>query len=179
VSTSKTNDLVLRGSETEDISAITAIYAHAVRYGRASFELDPPDVQEMTVRRERLVAAGYPYIVAELAGEVAGYAYVSAYRPRPAYSSTVENSVYVREDLHGRGIGRALLQELIVQSEARGFRQMVAVIGDSANQSSIKLHESLGFRLVGTLQSVGWKHELWLDTVLMQRALGPGNTRPR
>jgi L-amino acid N-acyltransferase YncA len=169
----------LRSCEEHDIAAIAKIYAHAVLHGRATFEIDPPDEREMKSRRATLLAGGYPYIVAELEGEIVGYAYASAYRPRPAYGGTVEDSVYVREGFQRRGIGRALLARLIAEAEARDFRQMVAVIGDSANRGSIRLHEEAGFRMVGTLRSVGWKHDCWTDTVLMQRALGPGDTRPR
>lgn len=167
-----------RASAADDIPAITAIYRHAVLEGRASFELEPPDEREMAARREAIVSAGYPYLVAELEGEVAGYAYAGAYRSRPAYASTVENSVYVKDRLQGRGIGRLLLQRLIAEAEARGFRQMVAMIGDTANHASIRLHARLGFERIGTLRSVGWKHERWLHTVLMQRALGPGDVQP-
>ncbi|WP_142847871.1 GNAT family N-acetyltransferase [Telmatospirillum sp. J64-1] len=170
---------VLRPCEARDIPAIAAIYAHAVRTGTASFELDPPSETEMEARRTALLKGGYPYCVAELAGEVAGYAYAGPYRPRPAYGATVENSVYVREDCKGLGLGRLLMARLIEEAEARGFRQMVAVIGDSANLASIRLHESMGFEPIGTLRSVGWKHGRWLDTVLMQRSLGPGDRLPR
>ena len=170
--------LVLRDSEKDDVQAIAAIYRHAVLDGRASFELVPPNEAEMAARRAALVAAGYPHLVAIESDEVVGYAYAGPYRPRPAYANTVENSVYVRADRHGRGIGRALLGRLIAEAERRGFRQMIAVIGDSANRRSIELHRSLGFVLVGTLRGVGWKHERWLDSVLMQRALGPGDGTP-
>lgn len=169
---------VLRACAMADVPAITAIYAHAVRHGRGSFELDPPDEAEMGRRRDLLVTAGYPYLVAEEDDEVVGYAYAGAYRPRPAYRSTVENSVYVAEARQGRGLGRLLLGRLIQEAESKGFRQMVAVIGDSNNKASIRLHEALGFRHVGTLRSVGWKHEQWLDTVLMQRMLGAGDNTP-
>jgi phosphinothricin acetyltransferase len=171
-------DLALRDSDPGDVPAITAIYRHAVLYGRASFEIVPPDAAEMAARRAALVAAGYPHIVALCAGEVAGYAYAGQYRPRPAYASTVENSVYVRDDLHGRGVGRALLGRLIVEAERRGFRQMIAVIGDSGNRGSIELHRSLGFTRAGSLRSVGWKHGRWLDSVLMQRPIGAGDSAP-
>lgn len=168
----------MRDSTVADIPAITAIYRHAVLYGRASFEVAPPDEGEMAARREALISDGYPHIVATAGDRVVGYAYLSAYHSRPAYAGTVEDSVYVAEDCQGRGTGYALLSHLIAEAEARGFRQMVAVIGDSANRSSIRLHEKLGFRPVGTLRSVGWKHGRWLDAVLMQRAIGPGDTRP-
>ncbi|MEX2643091.1 MAG: N-acetyltransferase family protein [Acetobacterales bacterium] len=174
-----TAHLLLRASRDADLPAITAIYGHAVRHGRASFELQPPDETEMAARRERLLQGGFPYVVAELDGEVAGYAYAGPYRPRPAYGATVENSVYVREDRQGCGIGLALLLRLVEEAEKAGFRQMIAVIGDSANQGSIRLHERAGFDLIGTMRSVGWKHERWLDTVMMQRALGPGDGTPR
>ncbi|WP_137390898.1 GNAT family N-acetyltransferase [Rhodoligotrophos defluvii] len=177
-SSSPPGAIQLRDCQAEDIPAITAIYRQAVLFGRASFELEPPDAAEMEARRERLVAGGYPYIVALWQGALAGYAYASPYRPRPAYHATVENSVYVGEGFQGRGIGKLLLSTLIDQAAARSFRQMVAVIGDSANHASIRLHESAGFHHVGTLRSVGWKHGLWLDTVLMQRQLGPGNATP-
>jgi L-amino acid N-acyltransferase YncA len=173
------SDLVLlRACEEADVPAITAIYAHAVETGRASFELQPPGVEEMRARRATLVTGGYPYLVAEVEGEVAGYAYAGPYRPRPAYRNSVENSVYVRPDRQGLGLGRRLLDALVAEAEARGFRQMIAVIGDSANRASIRLHEAAGFSPVGTLRAVGRKHGLWLDTVLMQRALGPGDGAP-
>jgi phosphinothricin acetyltransferase len=168
--------LVLRASVSSDITEITTIYAHAVLHGTASFELSAPGSEEMARRRQSLLSQGYPYIVAASGGEVLGYAYAGPYRPRPAYGHTVENSVYVRPDAQRRGIGLALLQRLLQEAEERGFRQMIAVIGDSGNQASIRLHERVGFALVGTLHAVGWKHGKWLDVVLMQRALGPGAT---
>lgn len=170
--------LEIRPSRPDDIPAITAVYAHAVRFGRASFELEPPGEDEMARRREALVSAGFPHLVAEEAGRVIGYAYAGPYRPRPAYASTVENSVYVAPDAQGRGAGRALLARLVEEAEALGFRQMVAVIGDSENRASIRLHEALGFTHAGTLRAVGWKHARWLDSVLMQRALGAGDGAP-
>jgi phosphinothricin acetyltransferase len=169
----------IRACAAGDIPAITAIYRPAVLTGTASFETEPPEEAEMTHRRDKLFAGNYPYLVAESAGAIIGYAYAGLYRARPAYRSTVENSVYVRDGEHGRGIGRALLEALIKEAGARGFRQMIAVIGDSANAPSIRLHAALGFEPVGTLRSVGWKHGRWLDTVLMQRALGPGDGAPR
>jgi phosphinothricin acetyltransferase len=170
---------LVRPCEEADMEAITAIYRHAVLTGTATFEIEPPDVAEMRSRREALLKGGYPYIVAEADGEVLGYAYAGTYRARPAYRGTTENSVYVREDSHGRGIGRALLAATIERTAEAGFRQMIAIIGDSGNAASIGLHAALGFAHVGVLRSVGWKHGRWLDTVLMQRALGPGNTTPR
>jgi phosphinothricin acetyltransferase len=169
----------VRDCEPHDIAAITAIYAEAVRHGCASFEIEPPDEAEMTARRRRLTIGGFPYLVAERDGALVGYAYAGPYRPRPAYSATVENSVYVHPDAQAKGVGGILMRHLIAAAEARGFRQMVAVIGDSDNRASIALHERLGFRRVGILQAVGWKHERWLDSVLMQRPLGAGNSAPR
>lgn len=170
--------LVIRGCDPADVPAIASIYGRAVRTGRASFELEPPDEGEMEARRAGLARSGHPYLVAHLAGELVGYAYAGPYRPRPAYRNSVENSVYVREDRQGRGIGRHLLAALIEEATRLGFRQMVAVIGDSENRGSIALHAAAGFALVGTLRSVGWKHGTWLDTVLMQRTLGTGDGTP-
>lgn len=171
--------LTVRAAIPGDIPGITGIYAHAVKYGRGTFELEAPGEDEMAERQAALTAAGYPYLVAAAGSDTLGFAYASAYRPRPAYSSTVECSVYVHEDAQGHGVGRALMTRLIAETEAGGHRQMVAVIGDSANVASIALHQALGFVLVGTLRSVGWKHGQWVDTVLMQRALGAGATAPR
>jgi L-amino acid N-acyltransferase YncA len=165
---------VIRPSSPADAAAIARIYAHAVRFGTATFELDPPEEAEMAARERAIVEGGYPFFVAEAGGEIAGYAYAAAYRTRPAYRWSVENSVYVAPEMQRRGIGRKLMDALIAESEARGFRQMIAVIGDSAQVASIELHRALGFRLIGTFEAVGFKHGRWLDTVLMQRALGPG-----
>jgi phosphinothricin acetyltransferase len=166
----------VRPSVEDDIGAIAAIYGHHVLHGTGSFETEPPGAEEMRRRRADIVARGLPHLVAEDGGgAVLGYAYASAYRPRAAYRNTAENSVYVRHDLIGRGVGRLLLAELLTQCEALGVRQMVAVVGDSANLASVRLHEAFGFRLVGTLNSVGRKHGRWLDTVLLQRALGEGD----
>jgi len=170
--------LAIRAATAADIPAITAIYDHAVRHGTASFELDPPDAAEMARRRQALVDAGFPYIVAEADGAVAGYAYAGPYRPRPAYRFSVEDSVYVAPALHRRGVGRTLLERLIAEAEARGFRQMIAVIGDSAQAPSIELHRAAGFRMIGAVENVGHKFDRWLDSVLMQRALGPGAATP-
>jgi len=170
--------MTIRDCHADDIPAITAIYGHAVRHGNASFELDPPDVAEMARRRDGILAAGYPYIVAEIDGTVRGYSYASAYRTRPAYRFAVENSVYVAPDTQGQGIGRALLPALIERCTASCFRLMVAVIGDSANHASIRLHEACGFTHAGLLPNIGWKHGRWLDSVLMTRALGQGGTTP-
>jgi len=171
-------EITLRDVRPGDIAAITRIYAQAVRHGTASFEIEPPDETEMARRQQTLIANGYPYLVAESAGTVAGYAYAGPYRARPAYQWTVEDSVYVEPEFHRRGLGARLLARLIADAQAAGFRQMIAVIGDSAQTASIALHERAGFTHIGTLRSVGFKHSKWLDTVLMQRALGQGDTAP-
>jgi L-amino acid N-acyltransferase YncA len=160
-----------------DIVAITRIYAHAVRHGTASFELDPPDINEMTRRLDALIAGDFPYLVAEATGEILGYAYAGPYRARPAYRFTVEDSVYIAPEAQRRGLGRLLLERLIVESETRDYRQMIAIIGDSAQHASIALHKTLGFRMIGTFEAVGWKFGRWLDSVLMQRPLGQGTAR--
>src|SRR3984885_176020 len=164
----------IRPATAADLPAITEIYDHAVRYGTATFELIPPDLTEMTRRFGALMDDGFPYLVASLEGRVIGYAYAGAYRPRPAYRFTVENSVYLQPAIHRRGIGLQLLQRLIAECEARGYRQMIAVIGDSANAGSIGVHTRTGFRMIGTHPDVGFKFGRWLDTVMMQRALGDG-----
>lgn len=170
--------MTLRAAVALDIPAVAAIYTDHVLHGTASFEIEPPSVEDMHRRHAAVLAAGLPYLVAERAGEVLGYAYATPYRPRPAYRHTIENSVYVRADRAGQGIGRALLSELIALVERGDWRQMVAVIGDSENRASIALHERLGFRRVGVFESVGFKHGRWLDTVLMQRSLGQGDRTP-
>src|SRR6266436_454200 len=166
--------LQIRPAAAADRPAITEIYEHAVRYGTATFELIPPDLAEMTRRFGVLSDGGFPYLVAALEGRVVGYAYAGAYRPRPAYRFTVENSVYLEPAIHRRGIGLQLMQRLIAECEARGFRQMIAVIGDSANAGSIGVHTRCGFQMIGTHPSVGLKFGRWLDTVMMQLALGDG-----
>ena len=170
--------MLIRPAERRDIAVITRIYGDAVLHGTASFELEPPDEAEMARRRRALLDGGYPYLVAEQGGAVVGYAYAGAYRTRPAYRSTVEDSVYVAPAAQGAGVGRALLAALIAECEARDFRLMVAVIGDEASQGSIRLHAALGFRPVGVIDGIGYKHGRWLATVLMQRALGPGTASP-
>lgn len=164
--------LSLRDAAPADIDAIAAIYGHHVRHGLASFEEDAPTVGEMVRRHGEIVARGLPYLVAERGGVLVGYAYAGPYRARPAYRHTVENSIYIAPDSVGGGIGRALLATLIERTAAAGARQMIAVIGDSANVASIRLHAAMGFREVGTLQEVGFKFGRWVDSVLMQRALG-------
>jgi L-amino acid N-acyltransferase YncA len=166
--------LEIRPTVAADLPVITAIYDHAVRFGTATFELIPPDLAEMTRRFNALIDGGFPYLVAVLEGRVIGYAYAGAYRPRPAYRFTVENSVYLEPAIHRRGIGLQLLQRLIVESESRGYRQMIAVIGDSANAGSIGVHARCGFQMIGTHPSVGFKFGRWLDTVMMQLPLGDG-----
>jgi L-amino acid N-acyltransferase YncA len=166
------SDIRIRPAEPNDIAAITRIYADAVLYGTATFEIEPPDQTEMARRQDALLAKNYPYAVAEHAGVIAGYAYAAPYHVRPAYRWSVEDSIYIAPDYYHQGFGRLLLERLITEAEVRGFRQMIGVIGDSANTASIALHVAAGFRLIGTLQSVGFKHGRWLDTVLMQRPLG-------
>ncbi len=166
--------LQIRPTTPADIPAITEIYAQAVLHGTATFELEPPDVGEMMRRHETLIAGGFPYLVATLDGVVAGYAYAGPYRARPAYRFSVENSVYLDPAAQGKRIGTQLLQALITESEKRGYRLMVAVIGDSANTASIGVHTRTGFQMVGTFTNVGLKFGRWLDTVLMQRPLGEG-----
>ncbi len=166
----------IRPATLADVPAITRIYAQSVSTGTASFELEPPDEAEMARRMQALFDGGYPYIVAEIGGAIAGYAYAGSYRPRPAYRFSVEDSLYVDPKAQRRGAGRLLLERLIEECERRGFRQMVAVIGDSAQTPSIELHRALGFRMVGTVETVGYKFGRWLASVNMQRALGPGAT---
>jgi phosphinothricin acetyltransferase len=171
-------DLGIRPASADDIPAITAIYRPAVTEGLASFEYEPPGEAEMRRRFDAIVGGGYPYLVAELEGRVIGYAYASAFRTRPGYRFAVENSVYVASDVQRSGAGKALLAELISRCTAAGFRQMVAVIGDSGNAASIGLHRRLGFTFCGVIHSLGWKHGRWLDSVYMQRSLGDGDATP-
>jgi L-amino acid N-acyltransferase YncA len=170
--------ITIRPAADADMDAIAAIYAHHVRHGLASFETEPPDPAEMRRRRADVLAKSLPYLVAIDGNAVLGYAYAGTYRPRAAYANTVENSVYLRPDAIGRGIGQHLLAVLVEACEARGLRQMIAVVGDSANVASIRLHEKLGFRRAGVLTNVGYKHGRWLDSVLLQRSLGAGAGAP-
>jgi L-amino acid N-acyltransferase YncA len=172
------SDVFIRPANPGDIGAIARIYAHAVSHGTASFELEPPDEAEMARRQQALLARSFPYLVAVRDGAVTGFAYAGPYRDRRAYDWCVEDSIYIAPELHRQGIGRLLLTRLVAESEARGFRQMLGVIGDSANTASIAVHAAVGFRLIGNFQSIGFKHGRWLDTVLMQRALGSGDTVP-
>lgn len=169
------SEVGLRPAAEGDFAQISEIYGHAVLHGLASFEEVAPDETEMRRRWAALVEKGYRYFVAESAGEILGYAYAGPYRPRPAYRFTVETSVYVAPGAGRRGIGGRLLDRLIEASTADGFRQMIAVIGDSGNRASIELHRSRGFREVGTFAAVGFKHGRWVDSVLMQRGLGEGD----
>ena len=169
---------MIRPSRDEDIAAITAIYAHHVLNGTGTFEIDPPSVADMTSRRADVLAKGLPFIVAEEAGQVIGYAYCTWFKPRPAYRFSAEDSIYLAPGVHGKGIGRALLAELAAQAERVGIRKLIAVIGDSSNAGSIGVHRSLGFEHVGILKSCGWKFDQWLDVVLMEKALGPGDSTP-
>jgi len=166
---------LIRAATDADLGALTRIYAHHVRHGLASFEVVPPTIEELRSRRAAVLDSGLPYLAAELRGEVVGYAYASAYRARPGYRYTIEDSVYVEQGLTGLGLGSALLTALIERCEAGPWRQMLAVIGDSANTGSIALHRRLGFTHVGTFASVGFKLGRWVDTVLMQRPLGAGD----
>ena len=172
---------IIRPAMPDDLPAITAIYAEAVLYGTATFELIPPDLAEMTRRYEALTVADFPYLVAETRdslqapGLIDGYAYAGPHRPRPAYRFTVENSIYLAPRAQHRGIGFALLDGLLAACEPRGYRQIIAVIGDSANAGSIAVHRKAGFALIGTHQNVGLKFGRWLDTVMMQRAIGEGS----
>lgn len=169
----------IRPCEEGDIPDIAEIYRDAVLHGSASFEIEPPSTQTMLERRATLLAGGFPYIVAEIEDVVVGYAYAGPHRARPAYGATVEDSIYVDPNRKGLGIGKLLLLALIDEATSRGFRQMVAVVGDSENTASIGVHRATGFEMVGTLKSVGWKHGRWLDIVLMQRPLGAADTTPR
>jgi len=177
--------VVVRDARDDDIDAVQRIYAHHVLHGLASFEETPPSAQEMSSRRAAVLSQGLPYLVATISGRVVGYCYASQYRPRRAYRYTIEDSVYVDSEMAGRGIGSALLQELLARCEWGPWRQMLAVIGNSENAGSIGLHASMGFQQVGTFRSVGFKLGRWVDSVLMQRSLGdgdrtdPGENSPR
>ncbi len=162
---------LIRTAQVKDFVSIQSIYAIEVREHTATFEITPPDIEEMTLRWRHITDMGLPYLVAELDGDVVGYAYASSYRSRPAYSHTVEDSVYVAREKHRQGLGRSLLTELIHRCRDLGKRQMIAIIGDSRHNASIRLHENAGFRHVGTLEQVGWKLDRWIDSVIMQRSL--------
>lgn len=166
--------MIIRDATAADVPAITAIYAHHVRTGTGTFEEDPPSEADMAARLARVQGQGWAWLVAEHAGQVQGYAYYAQFRDRSAYRFTAEDSIYVRDDVRGMGVGKALVQALLDRAAAQGFRQMLAVIGDSENVGSIGLHAALGFRPVGTMKAVGLKFGQWVDVVTMQRALGEG-----
>jgi L-amino acid N-acyltransferase YncA len=170
--------LVIRPSIGTDLPALMRIYGHAVRHGTGTFELEAPDEAEMARRRDDVLGKGLPWLVAERDGNVLGYAYANHFRPRRAYRFCLEDSIYLDPAARGHGIGRLLLAELLAQCEARGARQMLAVIGDSANAGSIGVHRACGFTDAGSFKSAGWKFERWVDVVLMQRSLGPGDAKP-
>ena len=169
---------IIRPSRDEDISAIAAIYAQQVREGTGTFELDVPSEAEMATRRADVLAKGLPYLVAQIGQQVVGFAFCTWFKQRPAYRFSAEDSIYLLPQAQGTGLGRALLAELAVRAEAAGIRKLIAVIGDSRNAGSIGVHRSLGFTEVGVLKSCGWKFGQWLDVVLMERALGPGDQAP-
>ncbi|TXC65855.1 N-acetyltransferase [Piscinibacter aquaticus] len=171
-----TAPLTIRPSTADDLPAITAIYAWNVDHGTGTFELEAPDLAEMTRRRDDVLGKGLPWLVAERGGQVLGYAYANHFRPRRAYRFCLEDSIYLAETARGQGIGRLLLAELVARCEAAGARQMLAVIGDSANAGSIGVHRALGFEHTGPLRSAGWKFGRWLDVVLMQKSLGTGDS---
>lgn len=166
----------IRPSRDEDVAAITAIYSHHVLNGTGTFETDPPTESDMATRRADVLGKGLPYLVAEVQGQVVGFAYCNWFKPRPAYRFSAEDSIYVAANTHRQGMGRALLAELCLQAERAGVRKMLAVIGDSANAGSIGVHSALGFTHAGVLQSCGWKFDRWLDVVLMEKVLGAGDT---
>ncbi|MEP6739106.1 MAG: N-acetyltransferase family protein [Caldimonas sp.] len=167
--------VLIRPSTPDDLAGVTALYAWHVRHGTGTFEIDPPDEEEMARRRADVLVRGLPFLALEQGGELKGYAYANQFRPRPAYRFCLEDSVYLAADAMGRGLGRILLSELVARCEAAGARQMLAVIGDSANAGSIGVHRSLGFEPVGTMKSAGWKCDRWLDVVVMQLSLGAGD----
>ena len=169
---------LIRPSSDADLPAITAIYAHHVLHGTGSFETEPPSVADMTTRRADVLSRGLPYLVVEQDGKIAGFAYGNWFKPRPAYRYSVEDSIYMAPDLQGKGLGRALLAELMARFEAVGIRKVMAIVGDSANTGSVGIHLALGFTQVGIVDSCGWKFGAWRDIVIMQKTLGVGNTQP-
>lgn len=169
---------LIRPSTEHDLPAITRIYAHHVLHGTGTFETTPPSVDEMTARRVDVLSKGLPWLVIEEAGEILGYAYGNWFKPRPAYRFSVEDSIYLAPEAAGKGLGRALLAELLAVLERGGIRKVMAVIGDSANAGSIGVHMALGFEPVGVVPSCGWKFGRWLDIVMMQRAIGDGDRTP-
>jgi phosphinothricin acetyltransferase len=169
---------LIRPSTDTDLAATTAIYTHHVLHGTGTLEIDPPTLDDMTARRADVLSKGLPYLVAEEQGRVLGFAYCNWFKPRPAYRFSAEDSIYLAPEATGRGLGRQLLTALAEAAEAQGVRKLIAVIGDSANAGSIGVHRALGFAHVGTIRSCGWKFERWLDIVLMEKALGSGDSRP-
>jgi L-amino acid N-acyltransferase YncA len=169
---------LIRPSRDEDLDAITRIYGHHVQHGTGTFETTPPSLADMTARRADVLAKGLPWLVAEEGGQVLGFAYGNWFKPRPAYRFSVEDSIYMDPAAHRKGLGRALLAELLAVLERTGTRKVMAVIGDSANAGSIGVHKALGFEPVGVVQSCGWKFDRWLDIVLMQKTLGAGDSTP-
>jgi len=169
---------IIRPSTDQDLSVITAIYAHHVLHGTSTFEVDPPSEQDMAGRRQDVLSKGLPWLVAEEAGEVTGFAYCNWFKPRPAYRFSAEDSIYLAADASGKGLGRALLAELAARAQAAGVRRLIAVIGDSANLGSVGVHRSVGFKDVGILKSCGWKFGALRDVVLMDLPLGAGDTSP-
>ncbi len=168
---------LIRPSRDEDLPAITAIYAHHVLTGTGTFETEPPSVSDMTARRADVLGKGLPYLVAEQDGEIAGFAYGNWFKPRPAYRYSVEDSIYMAPNLQRKGLGRALLTELLARCEAVGVRKVMAIVGDSANAGSVGVHLALGFTQVGIIDSCGWKFGAWRDIVIMQKTLGLGDTQ--
>lgn len=168
--------LIIRNSLPDDIPAITAIYEHHVLHGTGTFEIDPPSCDDMASRRADVIDKGLPYLVATDGSQILGFAYCNWFKPRPAYRFSAEDSIYLAPEALGRGLGRSLLAELMQRAEAAGVRKLIAVIGDSANQGSIGVHQSVGFTHVGLLKSCGWKFDRWLDVVLMDKALGAGDS---
>lgn len=169
---------VMRPSRDEDVPALAAIYAHHVLFGTGTFETEAPSVLEMSVRRADVLAKGLPYLVLEEYGVIAGFAYATWFKARPAYRYSAEDSIYLAAGQHRKSLGRALLAELVLQCEAAGIRKMIAVIGDSANLSSVGVHLALGYSEVGKIDACGWKLGQWRDIVIMQKTLGAGNTTP-
>lgn len=169
---------LIRPSREEDLPAITAIYAHHVLHGTGTFETDPPSAADMATRRADVLSKGLPYLVAEEAGSIVGFAYGNWFKPRPAYRYSVEDSIYLAPGAGGKGLGRALLSELLARCESAGIRKIMAIIGDSANAGSVGLHRALGFTQVGIVASCGWKFGAWRDIVIMQKTLGAGDNLP-
>lgn len=167
---------IIRASLDQDVPAITAVYSHHVRHGTGTFEIDPPSESDMAARRADVLSKGLPWLVCEDGGQVVGYAYCNWFKPRPAYRFSAEDSIYMAPGAGGRGLGRALLAELCGQAQRAGVRKLIAVIGDSGNAGSIGVHASIGFQQVGVLKSCGWKFDRWLDVVLMDMALGAGDS---